>query len=517
MLSLAAPSLAPYQEMLTGIALVVATASAFALGRWTRARRCARGWSVLDDAMRGLGRGEPARVAAPKGAGLTALAERFNAMAEAVEERERVVSQLAASDPETGLPDRRALEAELAALAASGEPGVAVAAVSIDRFAELRATIGHERATSLFNDVAQRLAKKAPTAMVGRLASDTLGVIFGAGGSKAAQSLAAALAADLQGCATVDAASVQISLTSGVAPAAAATAAERSPLVRAAIAMEQARAARRKLAVFDAKAYGEPAANVALMAQMRRALEAGQIEVHHQPKYDIRQGRTVGVEALVRWAHPKRGLLSPGVFVRLAEITGQIRALTDYVLAKAVADQDALRRAGHELDMSVNITGHLLSDPDFIDHVLSVAGAAKGRLWLEVTDAAFADDSVLAMRHVARLAEAGVGISIDDYGAGVLSLARLREIRADEAKIDKSLILDLADDRQNRLLVRGAIELAHGLGMKVAAKGVETSEAYALLASMGCDFAQGFLIERAMPLDDLKRFLAEDRAGVRYG
>ena len=514
MLGLAASSLVP--DVLAGFVLVGAAVGAFAWGRWTRARRSASAFSALDDAMGGLERGEPARMAAPRYAELAPLAERFNAMAAAVEERERVLSQLATSDPQTGLPDRRALEAELAALAAAGEPGVAAAAVSIDGFTELSATIGHERAMSLLGEVAGRLGQKAPTAMVGRLSADTLGLVFGAGGAKATQALCARLAAELDGPMAIGEASVQLSLTMGVAPAAAA-AGERSPLVRAAAAMAQARMAGRKIAVFDAKAYGDPAANLALVAQMQRAIETGQIEIHHQPKYDIRLGRTVGVEALVRWAHPQRGLLSPGVFVRLAESTGHIRALSDYVLARALADQAALNRAGHALEVSVNITGRLLADVDFIEHVLGAAGAAEGRLWLEVTDAAFADDPSQAMRHVARLAEAGVGVSIDDFGAGALSLARLREIQAEEVKIDKSLVLDLADERRSRLLARGAIELAHGLGMKVVAKGVETSEAYALLASMGCDFAQGFLIERPMPLEDLKRFLAEDRRGVRYG
>src|SRR6185437_5478614 len=320
----------------------------------------------------------------------------------------------------------------------------AAAAVSIDRFAELSAAIGHERAVGLMSEIADRLAQKAPAAMVGRLSEGALGLVFGAGGAKASQALCAKLAAELDGPMAVGEAHVQVSLTVGVAPVSA-TAGERSPLARAAIAMAQARAAGRKVAVFDAKAYGDPAANLALVAQMQHAIETGQIEVHHQPKYDIRLGRTVGVEALVRWAHPQRGLLSPGVFVRLAESTGHIRALTGYVLARALADQDALRRAGHALDVSVNITGRLLADADFAEHVLAAARGADGRLWLEVTDAAFADDPAQAMRCVARLAEAGVGISIDDFGAGALSLARLREIRAEEVKIDKSLVLDLAD------------------------------------------------------------------------
>jgi diguanylate cyclase len=499
--------------LIIGAVAIGAAAAGAVWGRWSQARGLARALSGLNGAAQGVARGEGARVATPARPEIARLAASFNAMADAVEERERVAAQLAMSDPETGLPDRRALEAELAA---SGEPGGVAAAVSIDDFAALRSAIGRDRAGALLGDVAQRLAAKAPAAMVGRLSADTLGMVFAAGGAKAAEAATAALAAELEGPAAVGETRVDVALTFGVATAAE-TAGEGSALVRAAVAMDAARAAGRRVAAFDAAAYGDPAANLALMGEMGRAIEAGQLQVHHQPKYDIRQGRTVGIEALVRWTHPARGLLSPGVFVRLAEATGHIRALTDHVLATTIADQAALRRAGHELDVSINITGRLLSDPGFVDHAIKQAGGAQGRIWLEVTESALAADPERALSHVARLAEAGIGVSIDDFGAGPLSLARLRGVRAEEVKISQSLILDVADDRRNTRLVRAAIELAHGLGMKAAAKGVETNEVYALLASMGCDFAQGFLIERPMPLADLLAFLAEDRATRRFG
>lgn len=503
--------------LLVGLLVIGSAAAGAVWGRCSRTRGFERGLAELDEAARKIARGEGARVATPAPHQIARLAESFNAMADAVDERERVTAQLAMSDPETGLPDRRALEAELAALATAGENGVAAAAVSIDRFAALRAAIGHERAAALLGDVAQRLAAMAPAALVGRVSTDTLGMVFGASGATAAEATAAALASELEGPAPVGETTVDISLAIGVAMAAE-TAGERSALARAAIAMDEARATRRTVAVFDAAAYGDPQANLALMGEMAGAIQAGQLQVHHQPKYDIRQGRTVGVEALARWAHPTRGLLSPGMFVRLAEATGHIRQLTDHVLATAVADQAALRRAGHELDVSINVTARLLSDPAFVDQAVKMAGAAQGRIWLEVTEAARVDDPHRALRHAERLAEAGIGVSIDDFGAGPLSLARLREMRAEEVKISRSLILDVADDRRSTRLVRAAIELAHGLGMKAAAKGVETNEAYALLASMGCDFAQGFLIERPMPLQDLLAFLAEDRAAsARFG
>jgi EAL domain-containing protein (putative c-di-GMP-specific phosphodiesterase class I) len=391
------------------------------------------------------------------------------------------------------------------------------AAISIDRFAEVRGVIGYELAAALLRDVAARLAERAPAAMIGHLSSDTVGMILRASGVEAALAAVHELVAALEGPVRVGEATTDVAVTIGLAPVGRPAPGERSPLVCAAIAVAQARAARRKAVVFDAEAYGDPAANLSLMSQMLHAIEAGLIDAYYQPKYDIRRGRVGGVEALVRWRHPARGLLSPDVFVPLAEETGHIRALTDHVLARAIADQAAMRRAGHDLDVAVNISGRLLSDPDFAQAALMMTDGADGRVWFEITETAVIDQPERALRHVERFADAGVGVSIDDYGTGLSSLAYLREIRAEELKIDKAFILDLADARKNTLLVRSTIELAHSLGMKVTAEGVETNEAFALLAGMGCDFAQGFLIERAMPFKDVLTFLAEDRAAVQFG
>jgi EAL domain-containing protein (putative c-di-GMP-specific phosphodiesterase class I) len=473
--------------------------------------------AALDEAVRRLARGEAAGIAVEGQGEIGRLAESFNAMAETIGERERLITQLAMSDAETGLPNRRALEAELTALAAAGESGAMAAAISIDRFAALRGVIGYELAAELLRDVAARLAERASAAMVGRLSSDTLGMIFHAGGAEAALAAAHALVASLEGSARVGEATVDLAVTIGLAAVGRPAPGERSPLTCAAIALDQARGARRAAALFDSEAYGEPADNLALMSQMLHAIETGLIDVYHQPKLDLRRGRVSGVEALVRWRHPTRGFLGPGRFVGLAEATGHIRALTDHVLARAIADQAAMRRAGHDLDVSVNISGQLLTDADFAEAALLLTDGAAGRVWFEIREASVIEQPERALRHVERFADAGVGVSIDNYGAGLSSLAWLREIRAEELKIDKTLILDLADDRKNPLLVRAAIDLAHGLGMKATAEGVETNEAFALLAGMGCDFAQGFLIERPMPLRDVLAFLAEDRGSARFG
>jgi EAL domain-containing protein (putative c-di-GMP-specific phosphodiesterase class I) len=209
--------------------------------------------------------------------------------------------------------------------------------------------------------------------------------------------------------------------------------------------------------------------------------------------------------------------LAPDRFIAVAERTGHIRALSEHVLARAIDAQATLQRAGHALDVSVNVSAALLADPAFVDAALALTGRARGQVCFEIAETTAGEVGEAASATIERLVAAGVALAIDDFGAGRCSLVALRRIAAQELKIDRSLVLDLADARRNTLLVRAAVEFGHGLGMKVTAKGVETNEAYALLAAMGCDFAQGFLIEQPMPLEDLLTFLAEDQAAVRYG
>jgi EAL domain-containing protein (putative c-di-GMP-specific phosphodiesterase class I)/GGDEF domain-containing protein len=505
--------MAPYRllmELLVGIGLAgMALAVA---GSWALARSVTRPVSALVAAAQRLQQGEAAQVVVETGDEVGRLGESFNLMAEAIGERERRITHLAMSDAETGLPNRLALERRLAT--AADAQGALVAALSIDRFAMVRGVIGYELAGALVRHVAARLAVVAPGAAIGRLSSDTLGMVFrAADGAAAAEMMARAVDGPMQvGDATID-----VSVTIGVAGSRQPDP-DRSPFVAAAIAVAQARTGHRRVAAFDPEAYGDPAANLSLMSQMMQAIEAGHIEVFYQPKFDIRRGCVGALEALVRWRHPQRGLIGPDLFIPLAEETGHIRALTDRVLAQAIADQQHLRAAKHDLDISVNISGRLLSDTDFADAALRVVGSAPGRIWFEITETAVIDNPEEALRQVERFADAGIGVSIDDYGSGLSSLAYLREIRAEELKIDKAFILDLAASRKNTLLVRSTIDLAHSLGMKVTAEGVETNEAFALLAGMGCDYAQGFLIERPLPLKDVLTFLHEDRAAARrYG
>jgi EAL domain-containing protein (putative c-di-GMP-specific phosphodiesterase class I) len=239
-----------------------------------------------------------------------------------------------------------------------------------------------------------------------------------------------------------------------------------------------------------------------------KALRAGEVWLAYQPKYDLRGDVINGVEALARWRHPKRGFVSPDLFIGMAEETGHIRPLTEWVIQRAIADQKALADAGHDLMMSINISGRLLSDRSFADFALAEAAQSTAKLCFEITETAVIDNPEVALDIIDRVADAGIAVSIDDYGSGLSSLAYLKRIRADELKIDKSFIMTLDSSSRDALLVKSTIDLAHGLGLKVTAEGVETPTALALLRGMGCDIAQGYLIGRPAPLDALMELLA---------
>ena len=248
------------------------------------------------------------------------------------------------------------------------------------------------------------------------------------------------------------------------------------------------------------------------MSELAAARENGELKLFYQPKLDLRSGRISGFEALCRWRHPVRGSVSPDLFVVMAEETGHIDALTHWVLKRALQDQQDLRAAGFDQPIAVNFSGQVLGDRAFAERVLSEIRAAGGNITLEITETAVIANPEEALSVVELFEQSGVAVSIDDYGSGLSSLSYLKRIHAQELKIDKAFVLLIDQNPKDRLLVKSTVDLAHGLGMKVVAEGVETAEAIALLTGMGCDYAQGYHVARPMPLVDLKAFLVDFEA-----
>jgi EAL domain-containing protein (putative c-di-GMP-specific phosphodiesterase class I)/GGDEF domain-containing protein len=426
------------------------------------------------------------------------------------ERRERLMTHLTLHDPESGLPNRRALEQDIARMLASQNDLIVVVAVlGIDRFAQVRGAIGYEPFAALINEVAGRLAGLHSNGRIVRLSTAELGLAFCAESSQGACAHAAAFQASLCAPLRLGKNKIDVSLTIGLAINGVGQDLVASTVERANIALDQARSLKLRIGMFDAGIYGNPANNLSLMSEMLLAIEGGELALAYQPKFDLRSRTVTGVEALARWPNHRSGPLGPDVFVPMAEETGHIQALTEWALIRAIADQAALRRIGFDISMSVNLSGRLLHDQAFSEKILAIIGGAD-RLCLEVTETAAMEDPELAMSSLNRYRAAGINVAIDDYGSGLSSLAYLKNFPATELKIDKAFVLDLENSKRDSLLVRSTINLGHSLGMLVTAEGVETATALSLLAQMGCDAAQGYFIGRPMPLNDLIAFLKRD-------
>ena len=511
-------ALKPYRLMLVIVALAgLGGLAVVGWGSWALARGITRPISALDEAARRLQRGEDAHVDIETTDEIGRLARSFNTMATEIRDRERRITHLALHDGETGLPNRLALEREVEALRDPSPGELYVAALGLHRFDHLRGAVGYVLAAQALRTIGDRLDGLAPGSGVARIASDVLGFALVAEGPRDAADKAARLMVDLEHPLRVGGDAIDVSLHLGLAPMVGGVG-PGAAIEQANIALSQARESRRKVAVFDAEAYGDPASNLSLMSGMLGAIAEGGLELFYQPKFDIRQRGVTGLEALSRWRHPVRGLLPPNLFIPMAEETGHIRALTEWALKRAIADQARLADAGYPLEMAINISGRTLGEPDFADFAVAQARQAQGRLIFEITETAVIENPEVALAMLDRFAEAGIAISIDDFGAGLSSLAYLKRIRGQELKIDMSIVQGVTESQRDALIVRSTIDLAHSLGFKVTAEGVETDACFAILAAMGCDQAQGYLIAKPLALNDLIAFLAEDAVNARaYG
>jgi len=260
------------------------------------------------------------------------------------------------------------------------------------------------------------------------------------------------------------------------------------------VAMYVAKRSGRGHALYDPQEDQHSRSRLALIGDLRRALEEDELYLVYQPKLDLASGALAGVEALVRWRHPTRGLLPPDAFIPLAEHTGLIRPLTLLVLERALAQLRRWRLHGLETTVSVNLSARHLQDQELPEQVAELLGRHEippQALVLEITESAIMADPERAMRTLSRLAAMGVQLSIDDFGTGYSSLFYLKQLPVHEIKIDKSFIMDMLQNHEDLTIVRSIIDLGHNMGQRVVAEGVETAQALDLLRHLGCDQAQG--------------------------
>ncbi|TFD75936.1 putative bifunctional diguanylate cyclase/phosphodiesterase [Cryobacterium fucosi] len=424
--------------------------------------------------------------------------------------------RLARTDELTGLPNRRALYADVSArlMAGPGRAG-ALLLLDLDRFKEVNDSLGHDVGDRLLVRVGRRLARQLRSGdLLARLGGDEFAIFLDDADRGQALAVAVKLRAALAEPFTLEGIALQTDVSIGIALCPD-QGRDLTVLMRKAdMAMYKAKAARSGHKVYDSTDDSHGDTRLRTLQELRVALREDQLILHYQPKIDLATERVTGVEALVRWSHPVRGLLYPDKFLVLVEEAGLMRDLTRVVLEKAL-DQAAIWRAHQDpLTVAVNLSVSSLIDAELPDRVAAMIlsrGLSTSVLILEITEEVVLDDFPRARSILARLRDMGIRIAIDDFGTGYSSLAYLRDLPVDELKLDQSFVLPMAGDPRAAALVASSIHLAHSLGLRMVAEGVEDGVACAELARYGCDEAQGYFIARPVPAAELDVWLAERR------
>jgi diguanylate cyclase (GGDEF)-like protein len=423
-------------------------------------------------------------------------------------------------DDLTGLPNRRALYAGIEQALSDREPDVVVGLALLDlhRFKEVNDTLGHHAGDQLLQLVSERLRgalNAYPGVMLARLGSDEFAVLApGASGaaevSAVADHLREALRDPLQ---LADSVALHVRFSTGVAVAPQ-HAHSRMDLMRCAdLAMNAAKATGAGLPRIyhrDLSRHTQDSQDSLMMAEdLHRALDNHELTLEYEPQVDL-QGAVRGAEALVRWVRPDHGQVSPGVFLPIAENHRLMPEVTQAVLGMAIRDGAAWRRAGHDLTVSVNLSGIDLRNaalPRLVRDLLDEHGLPAEALVLEITDTNVMGNSELSRSTLELLRDLGVTLSLGDYGSGHCPLAYLRRMPVQELKLDVAFLPDVATEPRDQAIMRSAVALAHSLGMRLVAEGVEDAVAARVLAEAGCDLAQGWHYARPMTLKDLVTWL----------
>lgn len=380
----------------------------------------------------------------------------------------------------------------------------------IQNYALMRRHLGRASAENLAADLALRIAALVPESRIGAIGRDLLELAFETNTRGALDDVLTTLAEWFSRPLDIDKEAYAVDLLFGVAVADGPPADEIRMAEQAEHALSQADGERR-VVVRDVDAPEAAIDRIALARDLDRAVARGELFLQYQPKMHVRRQAIASIEALVRWRHPTRGLVLPGDFIALAEETRAIVGLTLWTIRQALADQVTIARTGHDLRVFVNISGVVLSDPGFIRDACALIGTRGDKVGFEVTETSVIRDPESAIANLQKLADVGVEIAIDDYGAGLSSLAYLKRLPARELKIDKLFVTHLSSSNRDPLIVRSTIDLAHALDMEVVAEGVETEATLALLSVMGCDMIQGYFLCRPIGLNALISFLDEKR------
>ncbi len=421
----------------------------------------------------------------------------------------------AAHDSLTGLSNRSLLfergEEALAAVA-SGASQVALLLLDLDHFKEINDTLGHDAGDQLLQAVAARLsALIGPADTAARLGGDEFALLLtNLADAESAMTVAARLLTTLNTPVVIEGLRLPVEGSIGVACAPTDATSIRELLRCADVAMYRAKSTGATAERYDSAQDGGDVDRLLLMDELREALDTGQLLLHYQPKFDLSNDWPMGAEALVRWRHPRRGLLAPADFMSVVEHSGLVRRFTLHVLRLALAECAEWARLGAELPVAVNLSTRNLLDPDLpadVRALLEHFGVPGHRLVIEITETVAMSELDVVETVLAKLRALGVQLSVDDFGTGYSSLTFLSRVTVHEVKIDRSFVSTMLTAAGDAAIVRATIELAHSFGMRVIAEGVETPEHKKALTAMGCDGAQGYHLGVPMPSEEIRMVL----------
>lgn len=452
---------------------------------------------------------------------LDAAKQRAEAYREKLQDSNRRLSRsnedlqhLAVHDSLTGLPNRTLILDRMQQgilTARRNQHSMALIMIDLDHFKEVNDILGHPVGDKLLLGVGkgfQAVLREPDT--LGRLGGDEFAAVLPQADRDAALIVAGKLQATLQKPVQVDGNSLSIGASMGIAvyPG---HGADPSALLKCAdVAMYVAKRNSDDYCVYNPAHDGYKPDRLALVRDLRTAIQRQEIGIAFQPKLGLNSRLITGVEALARWSHPERGIIPPYDFIPVLEQTGLIKPFTLQILEKSVRYCKDYREKGYELGVAVNLSMHSLRDenlPRQIAEILDRFQLGEHCLTLEITESAIMHDAECSLDILTKLDKMGIGLSVDDFGTGYSSLSYLKRLPVQQLKIDRSFVSDMIDDKDDAMIVRSTIDLAHNLGLNTVAEGVETEETLQALEAMGCDLAQGYLISRPLSHDDLLSYL----------
>ncbi|MGX9462791.1 EAL domain-containing protein [Shewanella sp. A14] len=441
---------------------------------------------------------------------LQQLANEFTVMQQAILEREKAIAHQAYHDPLTNLGNRNELQRIIEPWLIPGST-MGLCLINIRRMTEINVTLGHEVGDEVIKEVAKRLCEVNPDALAYRLSGDEFVLAFKACEHQSFEVFLAKLQDYIGQDYCYQDVMLHLQFTAGASfyqPGCNVV----TLLRQADTALQYAKMNKRDFQIYDTNIDKNSIDRLQLINELKAAIEQDQLVLYYQPKLNLARQKVTHVEALVRWNHPQKGIIPPDTFIPIAEKTMQMGALTRWVITQAIAQYHRWHLCGIELCIAVNISAENLKDEHFCPWVIEALASQNmpvSAITLEITEDAVVSDPEHAVKQLMLLRHNGITLSIDDYGTGYSSLAQLKQLPVDELKIDKSFVQTLLENKTDQIIVQSTLQLAHSLGLKVVAEGIEDKETLTWLTELNCEMGQGFYLSRPLPEQQFNDWLAQ--------